>query len=150
MTMRNIIPVLLASITIFGCHATPPSKASAQIGQWIATGEDRFTLSQIQDLPPWTALHVFAPYTPTTIIEQHLGFEWQDASRLNLDARDDIHLAVFVLETTVAHVEEWERTRFDCGPDLTGHVLSPSATIRIDRTKDLPTLTTYDAALGSH
>jgi hypothetical protein len=125
------------------CRLTPSSTAEAQISTWVSadSGRTQFTLSEIQDLSAWTALHVFAPYTPTSTIQQKLRFEWPDVKRFSLDARNDIHLAVFVSGTNVVRVEEWGRGRFDCSPGLAGQVLLPSAIIRIDRGKAVPTLT---------
>lgn len=128
--------------TTAGCRQTHSATASEQIGAWVAegSGRNRFTLAEIQELPPWTALYIFAPYTPTSTIHKQLGFGWPDAKRFNLDAREGIHLAVFVSGTNVVHVEEWKRDRFDCRQALTGHILLPSKIIKIDRTKPVPTL----------
>jgi hypothetical protein len=119
----------------------PSATASAQITGWAKDGKERFELSQIQDLRPWTALHVFAPYTSVLSIQQQLGFEWRDAGSFDLDMRDDIYLAVFVSEKQVVRVEEWRRGAFDCLPILTGRALSPSSVIYIDRTNPVPRLT---------
>ena len=138
----HILAILLAMGWIVSCRLTPSSTAGAQISTWVSadSGKTQFTLSEIQDLPPWTALHVFAPYTPTSTIQQTLGFEWPDAKRFSLDARDDMHLAVFVSGTNVVRVEEWGRGRFDCSSGLAGHVLLPSSIIQIGRAKAVPTL----------
>src|SRR4029079_5892657 len=94
----HILSLLLAMGSIVSCRLTPPATASAQIATWPSadSGRSQFMLSEIQDVPPWTALYFFAPYTPTSAIEQRLGFEWPDAKRFSLDSREDIHLAVFV------------------------------------------------------
>src|SRR5664280_3066 len=141
--LNHILAVLLVVGLAVGCRLTPSLTASAQIGTWVAegSGRDHFKLSEIQDLPAWTSLYVFAPYTPTSMIRQKLGFEWRDAKRFSLDTRDDIHLAVFISGTNVARVEEWGRGQFDCSSVLTGHALLASTVIHIDRTKAVPTLT---------
>ena len=139
----HVLIVFLAIGEVVGCRSTPSSTANAQIRTWVSadSGRTQFTLSEIQDLPPWTSLHVFAPYAPTSTIEQKLGFEWSDGKRFSLEAREDIQLAVFIAGTNVVRVEEWGRGSFDCSSGLTSHGLLPSAIIQIDRAKTLPTVT---------
>lgn len=125
------------------CRVAPSSTPSEQIDKWISANTDsnQFVLSVIQELPPWNTAYVFPPYTSTRTINQTLGFEWQDAKRFKLDARDDIHLAVFVLGSNVVYAEEWKRHQFDCSPTLLGKVLTPSTVIQIDRSRQVPSLT---------
>ena len=139
----HILAVLLVVGIIVGCRVAPSSTARTQIEKWSTTnsGRDHFTLSEIQDLLPWSNLYVFGPYTPTPTMNQALGFEWQDAKRFNLDSRDDIHLAVFVSNSNVVRVEEWPRGGFGCGPVLTGRGLSAKTVIQIDRSRPLRVLT---------
>jgi hypothetical protein len=127
---------------------SPSRTASGQIQSRTAdtSSSDRFALSELQELPAWTSLHVFAPYTPTATINQRLGFKWPDADRFRLHERDDIHLAVFVSGSTVVRVEEWKRTPFDCSPALSGKALLPTSVLRIDRSKPTPLLDLSDVA----
>src|SRR5881409_29675 len=110
-SVQNVAVVLVLGVAV-ACRITPHVTASAQIAGWVAenSGREQFTLSEIQDLPAWTALYVFRPYTPTTRMQEKLGFDWKDAGRFGLDQRDGIHLAVFVFGTNVVRVEEWERS----------------------------------------
>jgi hypothetical protein len=127
-----------------GCgRLAPAPRASDQIAGWFAEGSARnsFTLSDLHDLPPWTALYVFSPYTPTTEIQKTLGFEWADAGRFNMDMREGVNLAVFVSSNAVVRVEEWHRDRFECGHELAGRQLRPSMVIRIRRETPRPVLT---------
>ncbi len=86
--------VLLGLLVTVGCRVSPSRIASEQIQSRAAdtSSSDRFALSELRDLPPWTSLHVFDPYTPTATINQRLGFEWSDANSFRLDKRDDIYL----------------------------------------------------------
>lgn len=125
------------------CRVAPSLAPSQQIDKWISANTDsnQFELSDIQELPLWSAAYVFPPYTSTTTINQTLGFEWQDVKRFKLDARDDIHLAVFVSGSNVVYAEEWKRDKFDCSPMLSGQVLTPRTVIQIDRLQHVPLLT---------
>jgi hypothetical protein len=131
----------LAIIGGISCRVTPMRTALAQITAWLADStKEHFSLSEIQDLPPWTALYLFAPYTSESTIRQKLGFEWPDAGAFKLEERDDIHLAVFVTTTNLARVEVWSRGRFDCSTDMTGIPLDPGTSVRIARASKVPTL----------
>jgi hypothetical protein len=138
--------ILVALGCAVSCRETPPVMAYSQISLWSAadSGRVRFTLSELQGLPEWTALHVFAPYTPVASIRAKLNFEWPEARGFRLEMRDDMHLAVFVSGTKVVRVEEWKRSDFDCSRALTQHALVPGTIVQIDRTTGFPTLTLVD------
>ena len=121
---------------------TPARTAAVQIAGIVADpARSSFTLSEIDDVPPWTALHVFAPYTDAATLRSQLGFRWADASRFHIENRDDIHLAVFVSGTNVVRVEEWERRAFDGDPALGRRPWTPRDVLRIIRGKGVPKLT---------
>lgn len=139
---------LLAIIGVASCRLTPKRTAFTQIMAWIADStRERFALSEIQDLPPWTAVYLFGPYTPESAIRKTLGFEWSGAGIFKLHERDDIHLAVFVTATNLIRVEEWSRVRLDCAPDLTGITLAPDRVIQIVRSTKVPTLELAETSL---
>jgi hypothetical protein len=72
------------------CKFQRPVTAEAQIRRIAATvsGRDSFALSELCDMPSWSKLYVFGPYTPTSRIQQTLGFEWKEAGSFGLDASE--------------------------------------------------------------
>jgi len=111
--------------------------AGDQIRHWTDSGRGSFALSELQDLPAWTRLAIFGPYTPASRIQQTLGFEWKQAGTFGLELREDIYLAVFVSSDRVVRAEEWSR-HFEWSPESLS--LNPSTVLMVDRFGSRPTL----------
>ena len=138
MTTRRLWAILILlplTLVLAGCPCPlPPPAAFDQIEARVEAtdGQDSFALSDLENLPTWDRLHLFAPYTSTPDIEAQLGFPWPDADHFDLDQRDDIYLAVFAHENQVVAVGEWPRGRFELDESLFVG-LSPEGVVHIER-----------------
>ena len=58
-------------------HHRQEASLSVQIDKWTSKWprRDHFSLSEIKDQPPWTALYVFAPHTPPSLLFQRQSFQ---------------------------------------------------------------------------
>ncbi len=122
-----------------GCKHQRPLTAAAQIRRMAAAdaGRDSFALSELRDMPSWTTLYVFGPYTPTNRIQQTLGFEWKEADNYGLEASETSYLAVFVSGGRVVRAEKWPRY-VEWSPESLS--LTPTTVVTIDRSGARPIL----------
>lgn len=61
----------------------------------------------------WDKLYIFAPYTPANDIEKKIGDVNATVKKINIEARDDINLLVFMLQSKVIGVVPYPRQKVD-------------------------------------
>ncbi len=72
----------------------------------------KFSLERLQ-VVDWDKLYIFGPYTPTNDIEQKIGAISVTVKEIDIEARDDINLLVFMLQSEVIVVVPYPRQKVD-------------------------------------
>ena len=144
--LAGLLAALILPAMLVNYRVGTSANASEQINRWASrdSGRDSFSLSELELSASWTELHVFPPYTSASTIQERLGRKWEGAIFHELEKRDDINLAVFLLGPRSYSAETWLRQEFDCASSITSEVLSPDTVIQIDRTGEVPVLSIAD------
>ena len=79
----------------------------------------------------WNKAFLFAPYTTQEGIEEQLGIDFKDPSKI--DIRDDIYLLVFLNDKREVHYAEINRHQSDYSIEEKEYLTPSNASINIDR-----------------
>jgi len=75
-------------------------------------GGMEFSLKNLQDLK-WDKMYIFAPYTSSAEIENAIGAYNATVERLDIEARDDISLLIFMQENEITAAVPYPRQKAD-------------------------------------
>ncbi len=111
--------VVLAALTLgaFAWERAQGRKAHDSIVALLASAKDGAEIDIAQATGfAWDRLHVFAPYTPASVIEGELGFAWPGAAKSGISGTDSICLLVFVANKQVVEQVKLARRFGDFAP----------------------------------
>jgi hypothetical protein len=124
----KIVHVLLLGLFLSSCSGDERMIQESEImrslekiiedGKKIESGM-KFNLESLQAVE-WDNLYIFGPYTPTNDIEQKLGANNVTVKEIDIEARDDINLLVFMLQSEVIVVVSYPRQNVDFSPVASG------------------------------
>lgn len=97
--LKKFLVSILTLLTLVSCQQTSyESEFSRSLGDAVsaaATQEYLVDLGEVSGFD-WDSVFIFPPYTPSSEIDQALGYEWEGSRKTGISSDDTINLVVFV------------------------------------------------------
>lgn len=132
--MRKITVIIFSLLLLVGCSQSSVQQNTELEESIHSILEDKsITEININALTnfDWNKAFLFAPYTTQEGIEEQLGIDFKDPSKI--DIRDDIYLLVFLHDKREVHYAEINHQQSDFSIGGKEYLTPTNASINIDR-----------------
>lgn len=132
--MQRITVIILSLLLLVGCNqSSVQHNTDLEESIHSIVGDKNISEININSLTnfDWDKAFLFEPYTTKESIEQQLGVDFKDPSKI--DIRDDIYLLVFLNEHKVVHYAEINRQQSDFSIEEKEYLTPAYASINIKR-----------------
>jgi uncharacterized protein YxeA len=132
--LKKITVIILSLLLLVGCSQSSVQQNTELEESIYSIVEDK-NISEININSKtnfeWDKSFLFEPYTTQESIEEQLGVDFKDPSKI--DIRDDIYLLVFLNENKVVHYAEINRQQSDFFVGENEYLTPTNASIYIER-----------------
>ncbi|MEI4771995.1 hypothetical protein WAX74_20575 [Psychrobacillus sp. FJAT-51614] len=132
--MKKITVIIFSLLLLVGCSQSNVQQNTKLEESIHSIVEDKniseININSLTNFD-WDKAFLFAPYTTQESIEEQLGVDFKDPSKI--DIRDDIYLLVFLNGKKVVHYAEVNRQQYDFSIGEKEYLTPSNDSINIDR-----------------